>query len=114
MRYKKRFSKTAKKEFAMKMAEIEKFCKENNIHSSLSNDSYYFTLNDKFYRVSNHTISASNRHAFDEFGQQKRELYHDADEENFYICITASKTRIIEIYNNLKQGKILNKRGYVI
>lgn len=35
-------SKAAKQEFAQKMKEIESFCREHNIQSSLSKDSYYF------------------------------------------------------------------------
>lgn len=110
MRY--HFSKTAKKEFAIKMQEIEAFCKEKGISSSLSNDSYYFTLNGKNYRVSNHTVEASNRHAYDETtGEKLRDLYHPAGEEENTIYITAGKTRIIEIYKALEAGKKLDRRG---
>lgn len=59
-------SKTAKREFAEKMREIEDFCAKNGIHSSLSNDSYYFTVDGINYRISNHSVEASNRGAFDE------------------------------------------------
>lgn len=54
--YKWRPSKTAKREFAEKMEEIEKFCTEHGISASASKDSYYFVLNGKNYRVSNHSI----------------------------------------------------------
>ena len=107
-----RFSKTKKREFANKMTEIEQFCVDNGISSSMSMDSYYFTINGLKYRVSNHTIAASNRKAFSFTGEQVREKYHRNDEE--YICITAGKTRIIEIYNDLKAGKKLDKRGNVV
>ena len=59
-------SKTVKREFAEKMREIENFCAKNGIHSSLSNDSYYFTVDGINYRISNHSVEASNRGAFDE------------------------------------------------
>lgn len=112
--YKRRWqpSKTAKKEFAKKMKEIEDFCVKNDIHSSLSKDSYYFTLNEVNYRVSNHSVEASNREAFDEItGEQKRELYHPTGREIDTVYIHASKTRIIEIYNDIKEGYKLDGRG---
>lgn len=107
-------SKSAAREFAAKMNEIDAFCAENGISQSRKSDSYYFELNGQKYRISNHTIAASNDAAYNDEGEQIREIYHDANEEKEYICITASKTRIIEIYENLKAGKKLNKRGYVI
>ena len=108
-------SKTQKKEFAIKMTEIRNFCYENGISTSCSNDSYYFTIDDVRYRVSNHSIEASNRAAFDELtGEQVRPLYHSENREKDVFYIHASKTRIIEIYNDLKAGKKLDHRGYVI
>lgn len=108
-------SKTQKKEFAIKMREIEEFCLENGISTSCSYDSYYFEINDVRYRVSNHTIEASNRAAFDKLtGEQLRPLYHFESREEDVFYIHAGKTRIIEIYNNLKAGKKLDHRGYVI
>lgn len=104
-------SKTAAKEFAKQMDEIDKFCQENNINQSKSSDSYYFTLNGQEYRVSNHTIAASNAHAFNMFGEQIREKYHPEFEDDDVVYITAGKTRIIEIYNDLKAGYKLDRRG---
>jgi hypothetical protein len=112
MRY--NFSRTAKREFAEKMREIEDFCRENGISASLSNDSYYFRIEDQSYRVSNHTVATSNRKAFNEFGEQVRDVYHPEGERDDTIYITAGKTRIIEIYNALKEGKKLDRRGNVI
>ena len=61
--------------------------------------------------VSNHTIAASNRHAYDKVtGVQIRPLYHDFD--TYDAEITAGKTRIIQIYNDLKAGYELDKRGF--
>ena len=105
-------SKTAKKEFAQKMDEIKDFCHENGIEHSLSKDSYYFRLNGKNYRVSNHSVEASNAHAYDMFGNQTRELYHPEGRDDDTIYIHASKTRIVEIYNDLKNGYELDGRGY--
>lgn len=105
-------SKTAKREFAEKMREIENFCAKNGIRSSLSNDSYYFTVDGINYRISNHSVEASNRGAFDETtGEQKRELYHQDGREDNTVYIHASKTRIIEIYNDIVAGYKLDGRG---
>lgn len=106
-------SKTKAKEFAIEMKRIEEFCCENGISYSRTMDSYYFTLNGINYRVSNHTMETSNAHAYNDFGEQVREKYHSENDFEELTCITASKTRIIEIYNNLKDGKILDKRGYI-
>lgn len=94
--YKRSFSKAAKRDFAIKMAEIEEFVKVNNITQSFNGDSYYFTLNDTNYRVSNHSPESSPYHCG-----------RDADT----IYIHASKTRIIDIYNDLKAGYELDGRG---
>lgn len=105
-------SKAAKKEFAEKMREIEDFCAKNGIHSSLSNDSYYFTVDGISYRVSNHSVEASNAAAYDSLtGEKRRELYHEGGRENNTVYIHASKTRIIEIYNDIVAGYKLDGRG---
>lgn len=105
-------SKKAAREFAIKMQEIDEFCDKNGICNSLSNDSYYFKLNGINYRVSNHSIEASNKAAYDKItGEQKRELYHDTTRDADTIYIHAGKTKIIEIYNNLKAGYKLDGRG---
>lgn len=111
-KYKYKPSKTKAKEFANKMNEIDDFCRENGISHSKSSDSYYFNIDGKNYRVSNHTVAASNSKAFNELGEQIRDKYHENGEEADTIYITASKTRIIEIYNDLKNGYELNRRGY--
>lgn len=111
--YKWRPSQTAKREFAEKMQMIEDFCIKNNIIQSRSGDSYYFSINGKKYRVSNHSIDASNRAAYDWAGNKIRELYHTSETEENTIYIHASKTRIIEIYNLLIQGYQLDGRGNI-
>lgn len=110
----KYFSKTKAREYAIQMADIEKFCQENAIHSSGSLDSFYFVVNGTSYRVSNHTIEASNRGAYDELFQKIRDCYHNVELEKDVVKITASKLRLPEIYNALVAGKKLNKRGYEI
>lgn len=52
--------------------------------------------------------------AYNVEGEQVRGLYHPNGEEDDTIYITASKTRLIEIYTALKAGKKLNRRGKVI
>lgn len=111
----KRFkpSKKAAKEFAIKMQAIEDFCAKNGISQSRSSDSYYFEIDGKKYRVSNHSIEASNNAAFDEItGAKIREVYHEGGREAETIYIHAGKTRIEEIYNDLKAGYELDGRGY--
>lgn len=106
-------SKSKAREFAIEMDKVTEFCNENNITASKNNNSYYFTLNGKNYRVSNHTVEKSNSAAFDtDTGFQKRELYHNAKRDDNTVYIHAGKTRIIEIYNDLKVGYELDSKGY--
>ena len=98
MGYKRRWtpSKTAKREFAQQMDKIDEFCKVHGISKSYSSDSYYFTLNGIEYRVSNHSVESSPYHC----GRIRGVQY-----------IHASKTRIIDIYNDLLQGYALDGHG---
>lgn len=105
-------SRAAAKEFAEKMREIEAFCAEHDITASLSNDSYYFTLNGVKYRVGNHSVEASNAAAYDSLtGEKRRELYHEGGREADTVYIHAGKARIMEIYNDLAAGYELDGRG---
>lgn len=106
-------SKKSVAEFKNQMNKIDTFCAENGITQSASSDSYYFALNGIEYRVSNHSVEASNRGAYNAFGEQVREKYHNDTRSPEMVYIHASKTRIIEIYNNLKDGKILDGRGNI-
>jgi len=110
MGFKYRPSKKASSDFRDQMIMIDEFCSQNKIQKSLSSDSYYFTLNGINYRVSNHSIEASNKKAYDFTGTQVREFYH-GDRESNTVYIHASKTRIMEIYNNLVNGVKLDGRG---
>lgn len=89
MRHVWKFNKTDKHDFAIKMKEINEFCIKNGISKTSTNDSYYFTINNQEYRVSNHATKK--------------------DDNVFYIH--ASKLRIIEIYTNLKAGIKLDHKG---
>jgi|GEM_PF-2439181 len=116
MSYKWHPSKATASEFSEKMAEIEDFCIEHGISHSASMDSYYFTLHGESYRVSNHTIAASNagRFGYDRTTGEwvaRRERYHAAGEYDRTHEITAGKTRLIEIYTDLEAGIRLDKRG---
>jgi hypothetical protein len=106
-----KLNQTKAREFARLMSEIDIFCREHRIIRSYNSSSYYFELNGKKYRVSNHSVEASNARAINQYGEQVRELYHPDGREKDVIYILASKTRIIEIYNNLEQGLTLDGRG---
>ena len=112
--YRYKPSKTQIREYAEKMDRIDDFCRENNISKSANSDSYYFEINGQKYRVSNHSVESSNRGAYEEgTHEQIRELYHPEGREKDTIYIHAGKTRIMEIYENLKAGKELDERGNI-
>ena len=98
-------SRTKAAEFKKTMCEIDTFCAEHGIDKSRTSDSYYFSVNGQKYRVSNHTVEASNAGAID------HDMYHPNGRESDTIYIHASKTRIIEIYNDLCAGYVLDGRG---
>jgi hypothetical protein len=105
------YSRTKAREYAQKMEEIEDFCRNNGISASRNLDSFYFTVNNIKYRVSNHTIQASNRGMRDSLtGERLRESYHKHDDD--LVCITAGKTRIEQVYNDIQAGHKLDKRGF--
>lgn len=112
--YRYKPSKTQIREYAEKMDRIDDFCSKNNISRSANSDSYYFEINGQKYRVSNHSVESSNRGAYEEgTHEQIRELYHPEGREKDTIYIHAGKTRIMEIYENLKAGKELDGRGNI-
>lgn len=104
-------SRTAAREFAQTMDGLKSYCDENMISYSGSMDSYYFTVNGQKYRVSNHSVEASNAGAYNWMGEQVREKYHDGGRESDVVYIHAGKTRIREIYEDLKAGYKLDGRG---
>lgn len=87
-------------EFRRKISEIKNFCKENNITYSGFNypNIYHFTLNGIEYCVSN-----------SDFTHRSCDDKHDSDKT---VLISAGRTRIIDIYKDLKAGYKLDKRGF--
>ena len=109
-------SRAKAREYVEKLDEVQAFCDEHAIRYSGTMDSYYFSINGQQYRVSNHTVAASNSKAYrlDEMTGEMvkvREKYHNPEDD--VICITAGKTRLIEVYNNILTGKKLDKRGKI-
>ncbi len=100
------------REFAETMRSAEAFCASHGIRRSKNGDSYYFELNGRRYRVSNHSVEASNRGAYDSYGRQTRRLYHPDGREDDMVYIHASKTRIEQIYIDLFNGVPLDGRGF--
>ena len=112
MAYRWKPSRSKAREFAQKMSEIDQFCAEHGIEQSRTSDSYYFIVNGRRYRVSNHTVEASNAAAYDEFGRQTRSLYHADGRQHDVTYIYAGKTRLPAIYMDIVAGYELDGRGY--
>lgn len=81
----------------MSEEDIEQFCWENRINRS--GDSYYFTLNGRRYRVSNHSL------------WERRNK--NARIERCYNII-AQPDCIEDIYTALKYGKYVDARGNIV
>lgn len=109
--YRYKPSKDKAQAYKDEMQAIEAYCRGRGISHSASYDSYYFTVGGTDYRVSNHTIEASNACAYDEDGNIIRPLYHDGGRQANTVYIHASKTRIIEIHTALQAGYKLDGRG---
>lgn len=80
------------KAYKDKIKEIDAFCKENEISVSGNYSCYEFELDGQRYVVAN-----------DKYYKKPNAIF-------FY----AGKTRIIEIYNDLKNGYKLDKRAFRI
>lgn len=108
-------SKKQRQDFATKMQEINEFCEQNGIAQSASGDSYYFTIDGQKYRVSNHAVEQRKGRVigYDPTGNPQRQQLPDGwtKRKDDVIYIHAGKTRIIEIYNALKEGKQLDGFG---
>ena len=104
-------SKSKRAEYARKLNEIEEYCNMNNITHSRDYSSYYFRINGQPYRVSNHSVEASNDGAYSWTGEQVRELYHPEGRQDNVVYIHAGKTRIMDIHRDLVEGYRLDGRG---
>lgn len=110
-RFKYTPSRAKAREYAQEMDDIRKFCDAHGIAYSRTMDSYYFSVNGKSYRVSNHSVESSNAHAYAWNGEQIRQQYHAGGRDENTIYIHAGKTRIKEIYEDLCAGHTLDGRG---
>lgn len=99
-------SKAQAREFAQKTDEIRTFCAEHGISASSKGDSYYFSVGGQEYRVSNHSVERSYANSGG--------VYHEDGRREDTVYIHASKTRIIDIYNDLTAGYKLDGHGYRI
>ena len=106
------FSNEEKRDFAIKMKEITRFCLKNNIQIGTNHNSYTFSLNGKNYIVSNFGTDDFKKYITKLANQGVKEAtrYLQILEKEI-ISIQASKLRIMEIYNDLKGGKQLDKYG---
>ena len=106
------FSNEEKRDFAIKMKEITKFCLKNNINVGTNHNSYTFSLNGKNYIVSNFGTDDFKKYITKLANQGvKQAIRYLQILEKEIISIQASKLRIMEIYNDLKAGKQLDKNG---
>lgn len=110
------FSDEEKRNFAIKMKEIIKFCRANKIYMAANYNSYSFWLNDKRYLVTNYNFDDYKKYlknlssqGFSPAAIYLKMLENEYDDN--VIRIQASKLRIMEIYNDLKLGKQLDKNG---
>lgn len=104
------FSDEEKRNFAIKMKQIIKFCMANKIYMAANYNSYSFWLNDKRYLVTNYNFDDYKKYlkklssqGFSLAAMYLKMLENEYDDN--VIRIQASKLRIMEIYNDLKAGK---------
>lgn len=111
--YKWKPNKAQVAEFKKQMEELDAFLEEHwhDVKASMSRDSFYFMYNGTPYRVSNHSIEASNKKAYNWRGEQVREKYHPDERDKETRYIHASKTRFIEIYNRIMSGIEVDGHG---
>lgn len=79
-----------------RLQELEEFCWVNNINKC--NDSYYFTLSGRRYRVSDHSLC------------ERKKV---GKVEHCY-SIVVSPDHLEEVFTALKQGKRVDVRGNIL
>ena len=122
-------SEADKAAFKAAMAELETYVKENHIDSSAAQDSFYFDIEGRKFRVSNHSVEKSNRSRCmscplkDELTGCRganmnnfkcTRMYHLGGREDGVTYIHASKTRLVEIHKALLAGQKLDGRGNAV
>lgn len=92
----KKSPRTQIKSFLDTIDEIDNFCVENSIKTNKSRDNYFFNIGEQKYHISDRPVEIN-----DIDGIQESTIH-----------IIAGKTRLINIYNNLKDGILLDSRGF--
>ena len=100
-------------EFMPKIDEIDEFCSKNGILHYPWDDSYFFTVNGKKCRVRDYTkfFPIHNNYDFDGEKLPPDRLFYGKRGE-YDVDIIAGRTRLIQIYNDLKAGYDLDRRGF--
>ena len=83
---------------------LDDFCRQNGIRQSKSGNSFYFRLNGKSYRVSDHTEQYSNVCSRDLKGRKIRKCYHGKTSRT--NTILAQRSEVKRIYEEIKYGKL--------
>ena len=95
---------------------IDIFCETNNIRHNKNYDSFYFTIQDTEYRISNHSIDSSIH--YDK--KQRKVINHHIDGNEFknspdycnqVKCYYASQNRLEKIYRDIQAGLQLDNHG---
>lgn len=91
--------------------EIKKFCIENNIEYSTPLFSFYFEMGGENYMVSEQRINTNIKKQFDENGKPTVMFWHSLSHILNSTKIIARKGRLIDIYQDLKNGYELDMNG---
>ena len=80
--------------------DIDEFCRKNGIRQSKAGDSFYFRIDGKSYRISNHTEQYSNMCSRDLKGRKIRNCYHGRGSRT--TTILAQRSEVKRIYEKLR------------
>lgn len=100
-----RLSKKRIREYIEQMNHIKEFCEINGIARTSDSDGYYFVVNGQPYRVGN-SLYAKEAFVYDPVSGK-----HIETDDTNTIYFYASKTRIIDIYNDIIAGYELDGHG---
>lgn len=101
-----------RRNYVERLEALDAFCEEHDIMCNVHRDSFYFELNGKRYRVSNHSIKANWERAYSGMRDDLKPLYHPNGYDKSIIYIHAGKFRVPQIYEDIRAGYDLNLRGY--